>query len=399
MHRRLALSLVLVMASSWRWRAAARPPVPRAAALRSVRRARPVAGAEEAQYRRHAHARDRASRRREQRDAGVVRAQSRDAGGAGVGDPGGRRTERDRARSCSTRWGSCGPKSCSRPTSSTARSSTSRARWISATRSAPRKPTRSGGGRRSSAISSGISGRCGPTSWSRSAPKAPAVASTTRRRRVIAAEAYQAAADPTKFPEQIKAGLRPWQVRKLYRVAGGPGGRGRGGPGRGGPGGAGGRGAASRRSASRGPDGSRCGTGRIRRRSTPRWTPTSSSRCSAARSAKWAASRPGMHMCQGRAPLVPPPAASAARYRLVETVLAGQRDKDETSLFEGIDTSLMGLTRFAGARQSDALVRGLAVASAHVARGDSGARHRRCRRRRCSRWSTACRRSGSCART
>ena len=59
--------------------------------------------------------------------------------------------------------------------------------------------------------------------------------------------------------------------------------------------------------------------------------------------------------------------ASAARYRLVETVLAGQRDKDETSLFEGIDTSLMGLTRFAGARQSDALVRGLAVASAHVA--------------------------------
>ncbi len=61
---------------------------------------------------------------------------------------------------------------------------------------------------------------------------------------VIAAEAYQAAADPAKFPEQIQAGLRPWQVRKLYRVAGGPGGRGRGGPGRGGPGGAGGRGAA-----------------------------------------------------------------------------------------------------------------------------------------------------------
>ena len=47
---------------------------------------------------------------------------------------------------------------------------------------------------------------------------------------VIAAEAYKAAADPAQFPEQIKAGLRPWQVRKLYRVAGGPGGRGRGGP-------------------------------------------------------------------------------------------------------------------------------------------------------------------------
>ena len=75
----------------------------------------------------------------------------------------------------------------------------------------------------------------------------------------------------------------------------------------------------------------------------------------------------GMHMCQGRAPLVPAPGLSGARYRLVETVLASQRDKDETSLFEGVDTSLMGLSRFAGAKQSDALVRGLAIASAHVA--------------------------------
>ena len=74
-----------------------------------------------------------------------------------------------------------------------------------------------------------------------------------------------------------------------------------------------------------------------------------------------------MHMCQGRAPLVPPPGLSGARYRLVDTVLASQRDKDETSLFEGVDTSLMGLSRFAGAKQSDALVRGLAIASAHVA--------------------------------
>jgi LmbE family N-acetylglucosaminyl deacetylase len=183
---------------------------------------------------------------------------------------------------------------------------------------------------------------------------------------VIAAEAYQAAADPTKFPEQIKAGLRPWQVRKLYRVAGGFGGRGRGGPGRGGPGGAGGRGAA--------------------RADLPAVAPIAPGAGPADPGLKYATVdtnvfepllgctigevggvASGMHMCQGRAPLVPPPAASAARYRLVETVLAGQRDKDETSLFEGIDTSLMGLTRFAGARQSDALVRGLAVASAHVA--------------------------------
>ena len=183
---------------------------------------------------------------------------------------------------------------------------------------------------------------------------------------MIAAEAYKAAADPTQFPEQIKAGLRPWQVRKLYRVAGGPGGRGRGGPPPGGRGGA-----------------SPQGQGR---ENLPAVAPIAPGAGPIDPSVKYATLdtnvfepllgctigevggvASGMHMCQGRAPLVPPPAASAPRYRLVETVLPAQRDKDETSLFEGIDTSLMGLTRFAGVRQSDALVRGLAVASAHVA--------------------------------
>src|SRR6188508_2001037 len=146
---------------------------------------------------------------------------------------------------------------------------------------------------------------------------------------VIAAEAYKAAADPIQFPEQIKAGLRPWQVRKLYRVAGGFGGRGRGGP----P--AGGRGAA--------PQG---------RENLPAVAPIAPGAGPADPSVKYATIdtnvfepllgctigevggvASGMHMCQGRAPLVPPPAASSARYRLIETVLPAQRDKDETSLF------------------------------------------------------------------
>ena len=40
-------------------------------------------------------------------------------------------------------------------------------------------------------------------------------------------EAFRAAADPAKFPEQIKEGLRPWQAKKFYYTAGfgGPGGR------------------------------------------------------------------------------------------------------------------------------------------------------------------------------
>src|SRR3982751_2273899 len=37
---------------------------------------------------------------------------------------------------------------------------------------------------------------------------------------VITREAYKLAGDPTKFPEQIKAGLHAWQPKKLYHSAG-----------------------------------------------------------------------------------------------------------------------------------------------------------------------------------
>src|SRR5436305_496884 len=37
---------------------------------------------------------------------------------------------------------------------------------------------------------------------------------------VITRDAYRLAGDPTKYPEQIAEGLRPWQPRKLYHSAG-----------------------------------------------------------------------------------------------------------------------------------------------------------------------------------
>ena len=37
---------------------------------------------------------------------------------------------------------------------------------------------------------------------------------------VITRDAYKLAGDPAKFPEQIKDGLRPWQPKKLYHLAG-----------------------------------------------------------------------------------------------------------------------------------------------------------------------------------
>jgi LmbE family N-acetylglucosaminyl deacetylase len=179
---------------------------------------------------------------------------------------------------------------------------------------------------------------------------------------IITAEAFKAAADPAQFPEQIKEGLRPWQARKLYRPAGGPGGRG----GRGGRGagpGRGGRGSGDGQiPAGPGAAGTTDPAAKVATVDTNEYEPLFG--CTIGEIGAVAA---GMHMCQGRAPVVPPPAATSARYRLVETVLPGWREKDETSLFEGVDTSLMSLVRFAGSRQPDGLIRGLAVTSSLVA--------------------------------
>ena len=41
---------------------------------------------------------------------------------------------------------------------------------------------------------------------------------------ILSHEAYKLAGDPTKYPEQIKDGLRPWQPKKFYFTVGGPGG-------------------------------------------------------------------------------------------------------------------------------------------------------------------------------
>ena len=96
-------------------------------------------------------------------------------------------------------------------------------------------------------------------------------------------------------------------------------------------------------------------------RSSPPSTPTSTTRSSAARSAKSAASRPACTCARAAR-------RSAARRRhrralsAVETAIAAQKDKDETSLFEGIDTSLESLPRFAGARRRRARARARAIA-------------------------------------
>ena len=154
---------------------------------------------------------------------------------------------------------------------------------------------------------------------------------------VLAHEAYLAAGDATRFPDQLAQGLRPWQARKFYFSAGFGFGRG----GRGGGGGAPGAAAVRMTTVDTGHYDALLGR-------------TYAEIGSHARS---------MHKCQGMSPLVRLPGPASAAYRLAETTIPGQAGLPERSLFDGVDTSIRGLASFAGDQPPAALVTGLAALS------------------------------------
>ena len=149
---------------------------------------------------------------------------------------------------------------------------------------------------------------------------------------VISHEAYKLAADATKFPEQIAAGLRPWQPKKYYWTAAfGPN--------------------------QPGADES----GKVCRINSSVYDElvgrTYSEIGTEARS---------MHKCQGMAQLLALPGPVTRSYRLVESTIAGQMQKDEKLLTDGVDSSISSLAQYAGARPSKELVDGLAAVTAQV---------------------------------
>ena len=158
---------------------------------------------------------------------------------------------------------------------------------------------------------------------------------------VLAREAWRAAADPDRFPEQIAAGLAPWQARKFYFRVGFPFGLGAGPPG-------------------------------FRSRSTPApgVTTVDLGGYDPLLGATWAeiGSRArGMHKCQGMSQFVAlPSGAAGGRYRLAETVLEEHSAAAETSLFDGVDTTIEGLARFAGPNPPAALADALAGLGCHA---------------------------------
>jgi LmbE family N-acetylglucosaminyl deacetylase len=166
---------------------------------------------------------------------------------------------------------------------------------------------------------------------------------------ILVREAYLAAGDPNMYPEQIRDGLRPWQPRKLYFSAG-----------FGGPGG--GRGGAAAAPATPAPP-------------PVKLTPVNTASYDALLGRTYAeigTDARSNHKCQGMGGLGPMPGAVAGGrggrggfgpggYQLTASTIPGQKDKDEASLFDGIDTSLAGVVQYAGSNPPEALTRGLAA--------------------------------------
>ena len=153
----------------------------------------------------------------------------------------------------------------------------------------------------------------------------------------ITGEAFRLAADPKAFPEQLKEGLRPWQAAKLYYQAG----------------------YGLRTDPRTGPDGRP-----LLAVNTEVYDPlpgqTYSEIGMEARS---------YHKCQGMAQLLfLPGTMGAPTYRLGDTTLAGGVQRADAGIFDGVDTSLAALARFAKPSAPAALESGLATISADVLR-------------------------------
>ncbi|MEW5982260.1 MAG: PIG-L family deacetylase [Acidobacteriota bacterium] len=153
---------------------------------------------------------------------------------------------------------------------------------------------------------------------------------------LITREAFRAAADPARFPEQIDKGLRPWQAKKLYFLA---------------------------------------GFGRMRMAPAGvRTVPVDLNvfdHLLGRTYAEIGAEARAMHKCQGIGQVLPLPGPSGSSYRLADTVLAGQAGKEETGLFDGIDTSLAGLAAYAGPTPPAGLTAGLAAIAAEAERAQA----------------------------
>jgi hypothetical protein len=162
---------------------------------------------------------------------------------------------------------------------------------------------------------------------------------------LLSREAFKAAGDPSRYPEQIRDGLRPWQARKFYYPSGGPGtGGGRGQP-------------AAPTVGAPLPLGAMkmavvdiAGFDALLGRTSP----------------EVGSEERSMHKSQAMAQLLSLPTGPAVQRFLLMDGSASGTGAEETSLFDGIDTTIPGLAKFANVA-SPALVDGLRAIADRVA--------------------------------
>jgi LmbE family N-acetylglucosaminyl deacetylase len=144
---------------------------------------------------------------------------------------------------------------------------------------------------------------------------------------VLSHEAYTLAGDPTKYPEQIREGLRAWQPKKFYYATG---------------------------------FGIETPAGRTTRLNIGQYDPLLGKTY-----AEIGTEARSMHKCQGQAQLLTLPGPSTSTFQLAESAV-GPKDRDEKGLFDGVDASIAGLARFAGPRVPKELAEGLALVAGSV---------------------------------
>lgn len=158
-------------------------------------------------------------------------------------------------------------------------------------------------------------------------------------------QAFRAAADPNAFPDQIAAGLRPWQPKKFYYTAGFGGPRGQ---------------------ALQGEGASTL----FQFTGGETYDPVLGRTCN-----EIAGEARSMHKCQGMSQLLPLPGVSDGfgppggprGYRLRDTVLNGGVNRPDPEMFDGVDTSIGGLVAYAGATAPAALTNALSTIATRVA--------------------------------
>jgi LmbE family N-acetylglucosaminyl deacetylase len=158
----------------------------------------------------------------------------------------------------------------------------------------------------------------------------------------IATEAFRVAADPSRYPDQLDEGLRPWHARKLYQVG-------------------------------------HYGffQGEPRPADVDRLLPVDVEVYDPLLGRTYAeigSQARAMHKCQGFGQLLALPGSFAIRYRLADTTLTGGVARREQAMTEGLDLSLSGLAALAGGSPPARLTKGLADIAATVAAADRALR-------------------------